>query len=162
MGRLGQLVVLGCEIHHRKLAFAHPLGDHIGHARDDRAAQLLFDILHGIAPTRAHHRGQQAARLGHLDDIGAERTNAHQAKLRIAHGDGLRRAPAHVGVLKKIDIINIGAKWAFVTEWNFDQIDQQRDVGGGQRVPARDEHVEKAAIAGEKGQLPFAHHALRA
>ena len=140
----------------------HSLGDHVRDAGDDRVAELLLDVLDGEAPARADDARQQPARLGHLNDVGAERAQPYHAELRVAHRDRLRRAPLEVGILLQADIVDIGAEGALVAERQLDEIDQQRNVGGRERVAARNEHIEEATVAREEGQLALAHDALRA
>ena len=56
---------------------------------------------------------------------------------------------------------DFGPEGRLAAEGDAEQARQQRDVHGGEGVPARPEHVERLAVAEEDRCLAFAHDQLR-
>ena len=74
----------------------------------------------------------------------------------------LRRAPFQVGELAHIGEEHLGGKDVLAASAHPQNAGEDRQVGGGDRVPSRLEQIQRFAVAVEDGALALAHDDLAA
>ena len=132
------------------------LADEIHHLAEDDAAEETLDVARAVEILRPHDLGDEKLRVGNLDGVGAEAGHARHAQDRIGDGDGLRRPPLHIRQFSRGDEVHFGLERRLSRECLADQVNENGDVGGRNRVPPRPEGVQRLSVAEEDRGLGFA------
>jgi len=90
------------------------------------------------------------------------RPQAHHAEHLIAQRDRLRRAPAHVDHVTRVDEIDLCGKGRFPAKDALHQVHQQRDVGGADGVTPGSKGIQRFAITVKDSHLAISNNHLRA
>nr|WP_264567725.1 hypothetical protein [Rhodoferax antarcticus] len=99
--RKAQLV--GRQVQKGNAAARHRVTDVLQH----QATQLSVDVLHVITLARARDFGVKQLGVGHTVVVVAKSAQAHRAKVGVANGDGLRRAPFLIQLLARAEKVHV-------------------------------------------------------
>ena len=109
-----------------------------------------------VDTTRADDLVDEKLRVRDLQCVGATRLHPSHPQNRILDRDGCRGTPLHVRELTQTDEVDLGLEGGLARERLADQVHQQRDVGGGDRVRAWAKGVQRPAVAEENRRLAIA------
>ena len=84
------------------------LREGVGHFRDDRVAELAFEIGDAIEVARAADLCVKRFCIGQVVGINAEAAQANRAEFLVANGDRIRRAPVLIGLRARGEKVDVG------------------------------------------------------
>ena len=129
---------------------------------DDDVADLEGHFVRRELAIRAHNLGQELGRVGDLDRVGPERTQADRAELGVAQHDGVLGAPFQVGEAVGVDEVDLGLERRFEPVIPVLQRRHDRHIVGLEHVEAGGEDVCQLAFVDKDRRLAFAHRQLGA
>ncbi len=153
-----ELVVVARQVEDGLERLAHQ----VGQARHADVAQEVLDRVGGGLALGADQLLHEQVRVGDLHREAAEGAQAHHRQLRVAVDDRLLGAPLQVGVGLPADEVDLGLEGRGAAEGQPDDLAQQRQVQGRERVAPRPEHVQGLAVAVEDRRLVLLDDQLRA
>ena len=113
------------------------LGERVGHAADDRVAELAFDVLDAIQLACAADLCVEGSRIGQSPRVDAECAQPNRAEILVADGDRLRRAPALIRLQSRGKEVDIALERRLKHLVPVHEVRQQWERVGVERVEAR-------------------------
>ena len=152
--RIGKGHLVGGEIKKSHAAAGNGGADVLQH----QAAQLTVEVAGRVAGAGARNFGVKALGVGHAVGVVAKSTQAHGAKVGVADGDGLGRAPFLVDLLACAEKVHIALEGRFKELVPVFQVGEHRQRLRGQLVGAGAKNVGHLAFIDEHRHLRLAHH----
>jgi len=109
----------------------------------------------------ARHLLEEAHRVDDLEVVGAEGAHPHHTEVGVAHHHRVGGAPLVAGEDAGGDVIDIRLERGLELVLPAQQVRQDRNVLGLERVAARPQGVRELAHVDELGHLALAHDQLR-
>ncbi len=134
----------------------------VGEDADDARTHGVRELVEPEVVVRPGHLFQEQLRLRDSEVVRAERPDADDAEIVVAHHHRVGRAPLVAGEQPRGEVVDVGLERGVETVLPRLQLGENRDVVGGQRVLARTERVAELADVDELHALRLADDQLRA
>ncbi len=154
----GELLVAARELEDGVDRLAHQVVE----PRHDGLTQVVLDLQGREHALRADEAVDQQGGLEHLDAVDAVRPQADEAQFGIPEGDGIAGPPLEVGEQLHVDKVDLRPQGARHTPGEAEDLGEDGDVQGRERVPPRPEGVVGLALVEEDGRLALPHGKLGA
>ena len=153
---LGKHQLVGRQIQKGHAAAGNRIADVLQH----QAAQLAIYIGHRVSVACAGDFGVEQLGIGNAEVEVAKGAHAHRAKVCIADGDGLGRAPLLVDLLARAEEVHIALERRLKQLVPVFQVGQHRQGLRGELVGTRAKHVGHFAFVDEHRHLRLANDQL--
>ncbi len=136
--------------------------ERVSHARNDRIAQLPFQVSHAIDFARTADLLVKDLRIGDLVGVDPITAHADRTEFLVANRDRRRSAPALVRFHACGEEINIRLEWRLEGLVPIHDVGQNRQSLGAERVKARPKDIGDLAFIYEDSHLRFTNGELAA
>ena len=146
----GKLLQIRRHVKHGNLGLRY----RIRHLRHKKTLQVVVYVRDGKGAVGAEKLLQKSLRVEHSHGIGAESPHSHHTEIRVAHGNGIFRAPFEIGELLCVDKVNVGF------DHNVSSLIEQRSqprqngqIVGAQRILPRLKNIRDFSLVDKNCNL---------